>query len=160
MKHPLLSVLGMTLLAGCQSLPQQQPPFTAVELTQPARIDSGAAKAYFRTQFNNKVNTHNITCSISVNDISDGSEVIEPDTFTVTNYYAQRERDDYSGSQIDSLFECSNPYFNASYFDLHSPRQPNVRRLVCRELLNTCNGYHDFTYDEIQSAFGNRAILK
>ena len=149
-------------LLGCQSgVDRFAPPFTELELLTPQTIAGGQATAYFKSPNpSNQVGTHNITCGISVNNISDGYDVIEADTFTVTGYYAQRERNDYSGTRLSSPFECVNPYYNASYFKLHSDKQPQVRQLVCRELLNSCNGFHYFTYDDLQVVFEGKAELK
>lgn len=161
MKLRYLSFLLLLPLVGCQNSIRDVQPFNELELLVATKVSSGQATAYFKSPNpSNQVGTHNITCGISVDNISDGSEVIEPDTFSVTRYKAQRERNDYSGTRLTSPMECVNPYYNASYFELHSDRQPQVRQMVCRELLNSCNGFNYFTHEELQEVFEGKAVLR
>jgi hypothetical protein len=137
----LLAVSACSTTYGPESPYYRYPGGTRLVLSQPLHIPAGAATV--RLQFGqvvamNAVQEMEPHCILEVNDVSDGSEAVMPDSFEITS--VRRSISTFAGLPVMPPVmpvgygrdDRPSQIYYKTRFALHSTRQPGVRSLTCQ----------------------------
>ncbi len=149
-KHTMTYLLWFLLLGltiGCQTTATRSPWASAgtipvgskLQLNKPLVVPARDNQVFIQ-QNREKYDTYYPFCYFELRGITDGPRTIEPDTFTISRVY--RDETEFVQSQpirVASLLHISGAVggggarliVQTTVMDLHSDKQPSVRRLVC-----------------------------
>ena len=162
MKIWTATITAMLLLTSCATT--QQPPASLTlefELTRPLQIPANSAHTNFengRTSAGRNLFAKH--CEFEINTVRETPQTVLPDTFRVSRAMRRVVGDEQTGMPRFpfGFFGCTEQYYE-THFWLSSQQQPGVRKLICREGFNFCDGRH-MTLGEIQQVLGTQIVIK
>ena len=178
---------GLLSLAACQTPAQRGPdsPYykvpvgSTLTLHQPVTIAAHTAGVFIQGgevighKQLNPVNQYYVYCRLEVNDVRDTSQTVSPDEFTVQRVGSRRE----DVSRAYPMYASRGPVMDVGVSGggdedagpgmenwsvdlyLHSPRQPQVRRLACQHWVYNYEAEYP-TVAEIKKTLGKVMTLK
>ena len=161
MKQKVLSLVlftGMLSLTAC-GVPERRPVaggIQAFELHRDVVVPANQARIIFQhgrpKAGKNLFDWH---CELEINTVSESSQRVLADTFSVTSASARIVRDELSGmpAMPFGVIDCGDRFYETHY-RLHSSRQPGVRKMICRNGYTFCSGGKFAGRYEMQAIFG------
>lgn len=147
----ITGLLLMTLLAGCSQHevkydlgPDQALSVgSEIQLNRDVEIPPERARVFFQRGKMiplGQLDYYNTSCDIQVRNLSSESQVVRPDTFTISQIvYGQEQVVQWGGIKLAGLGWGGGLLWNSDIsihrivrFGLHSEQQPDVLRLTCR----------------------------
>lgn len=153
-------IIGAVLMASCNTGNVRDDPrgITEFVLKSPVTISPGTARVKFQNgRAGRSASLLELACEVEVTDVRETPQTVQPDRFKTTRVMNRVVRDEQSGmpAMVPNVFSCNELYYESHWW-LTSDKQPNVRKMICRQGFYNCNPGYYATRESMRYALGSR----
>ncbi len=163
----LVFLACVILVTACQTggRPMESYPTAAplheIELLQEIFIPPNAARAFFQNGVQvPKKDRYEPHCEFEISTVSEQSQRVAPDTFTIARVTRRRVSDEDAGIPIRIGVFGSQDIFHETHLWLNSESQPGVRKLICRSWTQHLGQGGFLSIRQMQAVLGDNFLFR